>query len=634
MASVSRTTTIYGAGANRVDLYMKVNESLVDEANNTSRLTVYLALKCYGYSGVIYQISDAYVSIGGTRVGRKTSGSKAISDGETWYIVNGVSYTVTHNDDGTGSVSCRGYFNSYSTSSATLTLTAISRAGTASISPTSASISTKNGTTVDTITVTPKNSSFFHRVSATLNGSTVLSARWAEDYSYTMTIADTALLTALGNKVSDTLTVTVKTYATKSTSGTLIGTTTADATVSVKTSSIKPTLTSVSTAANTTPISGNVVAGYSTAKINFTPTPGYGATTCTTVITLSKGSMATASSSATSATSLNTNVVPDDASDYTITATLTVTDGRGATASTTTTISVKGYERPKAYLAAYRVATSGSTTADEAGTYVYVNTTNSITAVGSNSVQSESITYAGDISGTINSTPAWIALATDEGATFTYVVTDKITSGTKSKSVPVAIYPLDLYQDAGSVGAAFGGIAEAGKVKSFLPLHFDLPVTGQASGTSAFTLPTESGCLTYTNSNAGPTITIPDGTPAGWWAVVILTRPSGGLKFQASGSDQLFIKGQSAAVTSYTVSGGYLTVLIFRTVAGSSPRLALFYDNDSGGGGGGGSTDWSDITNIPLVTSISSASTDSQFPSAKCVYDLVGDVETLLNSLR
>lgn len=31
-----------------------------------------------------------------------------------------------------------------------------------------------------------------------------------------------------------------------------------------------------------------------------------------------------------------------------------------------------------------------------------------------------------------------------------------------------------------------------------------------------------------------------------------------------------------------------------------------------------------------LVTSISSASTDSQYPSAKCVYDLVGDIESLL----
>ena len=33
------------------------------------------------------------------------------------------------------------------------------------------------------------------------------------------------------------------------------------------------------------------------------------------------------------------------------------------------------------------------------------------------------------------------------------------------------------------------------------------------------------------------------------------------------------------------------------------------------------------------VTYLSSASTNTQYPSAKCVYDLIGDVETLINAL-
>ena len=33
------------------------------------------------------------------------------------------------------------------------------------------------------------------------------------------------------------------------------------------------------------------------------------------------------------------------------------------------------------------------------------------------------------------------------------------------------------------------------------------------------------------------------------------------------------------------------------------------------------------------VTTLSSSSTDTQYPSAKCVYDLVGNVESLLASL-
>ena len=38
--------------------------------------------------------------------------------------------------------------------------------------------------------------------------------------------------------------------------------------------------------------------------------------------------------------------------------------------------------------------------------------------------------------------------------------------------------------------------------------------------------------------------------------------------------------------------------------------------------------------NTNKVTSLSSSSTDNQYPSAKCVYDLVGNVESLLNNIN
>lgn len=38
-------------------------------------------------------------------------------------------------------------------------------------------------------------------------------------------------------------------------------------------------------------------------------------------------------------------------------------------------------------------------------------------------------------------------------------------------------------------------------------------------------------------------------------------------------------------------------------------------------------------TKTNLVTSVSSSSTDTQYPSAKCVYDIIGDVETLLQNV-
>lgn len=42
---------------------------------------------------------------------------------------------------------------------------------------------------------------------------------------------------------------------------------------------------------------------------------------------------------------------------------------------------------------------------------------------------------------------------------------------------------------------------------------------------------------------------------------------------------------------------------------------------------------WIGAQESNLVTSLSSSSTDAQYPSAKCVYDLIGDVETLLSQV-
>ena len=52
-------------------------------------------------------------------------------------------------------------------------------------------------------------------------------------------------------------------------------------------------------------------------------------------------------------------------------------------------------------------------------------------------------------------------------------------------------------------------------------------------------------------------------------------------------------------------------------------------DNTSGESGdisGGGSS-------VEIVTTISADSTDEQVPSAKCMWDLIGDVETLLSEV-
>lgn len=62
---------------------------------------------------------------------------------------------------------------------------------------------------------------------------------------------------------------------------------------------------------------------------------------------------------------------------------------------------------------------------------------------------------------------------------------------------------------------------------------------------------------------------------------------------------------------------------------------------NGGGSGGGGVTSVNGRTGAViglqetnnLVTTLSASSTNTQYPSAKCVYDLVGNIETLLASI-
>lgn len=75
------------------------------------------------------------------------------------------------------------------------------------------------------------------------------------------------------------------------------------------------------------------------------------------------------------------------------------------------------------------------------------------------------------------------------------------------------------------------------------------------------------------------------------------------------------------------------------------PITGTYKSIDAVGGNGGGSggavtsvngrtgnvTGLQEASN--LVTSLSASSTNTQYPSAKCVYDLVGNVETLLASI-
>lgn len=602
MASVSRTTTIYGSGADRIDLIFTATEIQVLSDTNQSRVKVSLIAEFHGTYNTGLNIStEAFVSVGGVKVGRRTSGSSAqyYLEGGQWRIIDGATVLVNHNADGTKSVSCYGSINGRTTSTATLTLSTIKLLGTGSFSPNPAIVNTTDSTTAMTLTVTPRNGNYYHYVQISTGGAGFLPNRgWAEDNAFTFVVTNANITgnSANANTASGNVRAVIRTFDEKvqdpdTAPGNLVGTTTVYGPWIIDTSAVHPNIVVGTVDPVNSSIPNVIVAGYSAAKVNISGLPGFG-TTVTGQLT--RGSIASIN-----ITGLTTDTLPASENDYTVTATINARDGRGATDQKQTTFTVKGYKRPKARLIARRVASNGSTTYDEAGQYVYVAWSNEITALGANAVQSESVTYSGDISGTLTTNPSWVALTESQGATFTYTVTDLVTTGTAEKSVPVAIFPLDLFQSGSNVGAAFGGVAVAGIVRSFLPFAGQLPVV--LEDTASATLDTRSGILTRAHYNGTQTLTIPDGTSSGWYAVVVRSRNQA-TNFVCSGSDGLIVSGESSIPTSYSASG-LGTYLIVR-VAGT--RLALCIDVGTGGGGGGSVT-WNDITGKPSFAAVATS---------------------------
>ncbi len=135
------------------------------------------------------------------------------------------------------------------------------------------------------------------------------------------------------------------------------------------------------------------------------------------------------------------------------------------------------------------------------------------------------------------------------------------------------------------------------------------------------------------------------GSGGGYGVEEITTNQDGTIDFEFSGGDIIKVdlnhthQGLLPDVTSSNNGK------IMKVVNG-----AWALADESGGGGGGSTVSWGTESNntVPLtvdgtsktlllasakVTSLSSASTDNQIPSAKCVYDIVGDVESLLTAL-
>ena len=319
-----------------------------------------------------------------------------------------------------------------------------------------------------------------------------------------LTVAFSALLDRITTGTVKNLVFTLTTYS-DSAGTTVVGSSTKTVVVSIDTSVFKPTASLGIIGPYSTPISGKLIAGKSSAQVSFSASKPEGATALTTAFSTTRGRLVSYSSSSLTGT-VRTETLPASSSDYTFKISARSTDSRGVSGVSveSTSPTVYGYVAPSIQASAMRVASSGSTSEDGAGTWVCVRfkaICNSSVG-GSNSIVTNTISCKYTATGHTNEPVSvslvdgeyrgWFALGSDDTATVVISVADTVlnaTSGSVSTTltVQVAKYPLDLYDDGTAqhmgVGLA-GAMAESDKTKSAKDIYAPNLIVGSTADDS------------------------------------------------------------------------------------------------------------------------------------------------------
>lgn len=418
--------------------------------NNTSTITMTLYVHRDSYGPTWAYDCDAYIQLDGTKVmtydGYFNIGSSWVKIGST------VSRTVTHNADGTKTVSLKGFFDSLGMTSK---LTNISVTGNVTL-PTiprasSFTLSTSNvtaGSTGMTVNISRASSSFTHTVQWKFGGHTHTVNNVATSTSYTIPVS---WLDAIPNNTSGTGTVTVTTYS----GGKAIGSSSKSFTVTAG-SSVVPSFSSLSV----TRVNGDVPSSWgvyvktkSKATLQIVGAAGiYGSTIKS--YSISGGGYSGTSSSLTTGF-LN--------SAGTITFTAKITDSRGRSATKTVSITVQDYSPPEiASMTALRSNSSGTTQDD--GEYISLTAVFAGSTVGGRNTISGKYRYMPDGG-------SWSSLATISSgvrrtfsasgeSTFTVQVqvSDAFTTISRDVVVNSIQFTMDIKVE--GKGIAFGKAAE------------------------------------------------------------------------------------------------------------------------------------------------------------------------------
>ena len=384
MAEFSGGIQIGSGQWDKYSLILKCWEDSYSIENNTSRVYWWVGIRSNTQYHNHQGLSEHYkVVVNGSTV-HDASHTVSCGSGQTVGIADGYT-TVSHNADGSKSISVSASFSCDNTSyyaprtgscSGSLTLTTIPRASSISID----SPSIECGNTIN-INGSSASKNFTHKIYATWNGKTselvtIASGTTTPSFSYTI---PTAWEKDLPNSTSGIATFTLETFSGSNS----VGSKSVNATIKVR-SGVVPSIGTVSISDTNSICTGIGQYVQSQSRLKFSiATSGSQGSTVTSVSTKFEGQTYNSSS-------FTTGTVQGSG---TLSYVITVTDSRGRTASKSGSVTVSAYSSPSLTNVTARRANSSYTVDEASGTYALLHFKVGFTSLSNNNVTSFYIQY-------------------------------------------------------------------------------------------------------------------------------------------------------------------------------------------------------------------------------------------------
>lgn len=384
MAQFSGNIGISTGQTDKYSLLLDVSEKSYSIENNTSQVEWWVGIRSNTAYHNHYGLSETYVvNINGTVVHNAVH-TPTVNSGATVWVASGTT-TVSHNADGSKSISVSASFNNADRStyspttgscSGSLKLTTIPRATTPSIDKPSLDC----GSAIK-ISGTSASSNFSHKVYVTWNGTktqigTIASGTTTPSFSYTI---PTAWEKNIPDSTSGIATFTLETIS----GSTSIGSKSVNATIKVR-SGVVPSIGTVSISDTNSICTGIGQYVQSQSKLKFSiATSGNQGSTITSVSTKFNGQTYSGST-------FTTQAIQNSG---TLSYTITVTDSRGRTATKSGSVSVTAYNPPSLTNVSAKRANSGYAVDESSGTYALLHFKVGFTSLSNKNVTSFYIQY-------------------------------------------------------------------------------------------------------------------------------------------------------------------------------------------------------------------------------------------------